>query len=268
MTADNLLGVIMAKLGEAGYKVTNSAYYDRMYSAYQRGDQQGAEAIREYLTLGKGVDESQIDSNMRTMTRKGNLFPALEANKAAEIAKAIKELQGYGSEVKDIKSAITKEMKPKYLAADAAGKVKIRDAIQKAYRAMGLTAADADKVINGWKKEKGEEKSSANVSTVISELYKQTEGKAYGLGNIDLNHRKVAHNPDGSISTELSFTVGYDDKIYLLPSVIDGKVVSDEEAIKHFEKTGEHLGIFTNDKEADEYAEKLHLRQEWYYTGK
>lgn len=154
MTADNLLGVIMAKLGEAGYKVTNSAYYDRMYSAYQRGDQQGAEAIREYLTLGKGVDESQIDSNMRTMTRKGNLFPALEANKAAEIAAAIKDLQKFGAEVKDIKSAITKEMKPKYLAADAAGKVKIRDAIQKAYKAMGLTAEDADKVINGWKEDK------------------------------------------------------------------------------------------------------------------
>lgn len=153
MTADNLIGVISAKLGEAGYKVTNSAYYDRMYNAIQSGNKQEAEAIREYLTLGKGVKEETIDSNMRTMTRNGNLFPALEANKAAEIAKAIKELQEYGSEVKDIKSAITKEMKQKYLAADSAGKVKIRDAIQKAYRAMGLTAEDADKVINGWKDE-------------------------------------------------------------------------------------------------------------------
>lgn len=153
MTADNLIGVISAKLGEAGYKVTNSAYYDRMYSAIQEGNKQEADAIREYLTLGKGVKEETIDSNMRTMTRNGNLFPALEANKAAEIAEAIKELQGFGAEVKDIKSSITKEMKPKYLEADAAGRVKIRDAIQKAYKAMGLTAADADKVINGWKKE-------------------------------------------------------------------------------------------------------------------
>ena len=97
------------------------------------------------------------------------------------------------------------------------------------------------------------------------ELYTYTDGELYGPGNIDLNHRKVVHNPDGSLSTERSLTVGYDDGIYLIPTIINGKVVSDEEAIEHFEKTNEYLGFFDDEQEANNYAMILHNRQDWYY---
>ena len=88
----------------------------------------------------------------------------------------------------------------------------------------------------------------------------------YGKGNIDLNRRQVVHNRDGSISTERSFSANFDGKEVLLPTVINGKVVSERQAINHYLKTGEHLGEFDTPEEADEYAEKLHNRQDWYYN--
>jgi len=86
-----------------------------------------------------------------------------------------------------------------------------------------------------------------------------------GRGNIDLNNRQVVVNIDGSISTERSFSVEFDGYETLLPLVVDGKVVSEEEAIEHYLATGEHLGKFNSVKEAELYAELLHLRQEQYY---
>jgi hypothetical protein len=90
----------------------------------------------------------------------------------------------------------------------------------------------------------------------------------YGKGNIDLNNRRVVKNKDGSISTERSFSF-YDEntgKEVLITQVVNGKVVSEDEAIDHYYKTGEHLGRFDTPDEADEYAERLHKRQDWYYN--
>lgn len=86
-----------------------------------------------------------------------------------------------------------------------------------------------------------------------------------GKGNIDLNNRAVVVNADGSISTEKSFSAEFDGYEVLLPTVVDGVVVSEEEAIEHFLATGEHLGKFSSIEEAELYAELLHLRQEERY---
>lgn len=87
----------------------------------------------------------------------------------------------------------------------------------------------------------------------------------YGAGNVDLDNRVIVENEDGSFSTELSITVNIDSWEVLLPTIIDGKIVSDNEAVEHFFKTGEYLGIFASTEEADEYAMWLHVRQENYY---
>lgn len=227
MTADNLLGVIVAKLGEAGYKTTNKAYYGRMFDAMQRGDQEAADEIREYLQLAKNVKDEAIESGLRsqakenlapaessqwmidndlmdstgtitTQYKKGDitadeamklykaadpklsdddiwwkidqadyyketgetktgyyyrLGPALETNRSEQINAVIKDLLKHGRTKEQVKQQINTELKQKYLEADNSGRVRIRDEMQKAYKAAGYTVDDANKQIEKWKKD-------------------------------------------------------------------------------------------------------------------
>jgi TP901 family phage tail tape measure protein len=96
-----------------------------------------------------------------------------------------------------------------------------------------------------------------------------TVGKPKGLiepGNIDLLHRKVARNKDGSISTVKSFSIGTDKGETLIPQVVGGKVVSKEAAIKRFQRTGENLGTFSSIAAANAYAKVLHNEQAKFYA--
>jgi hypothetical protein len=81
-------------------------------------------------------------------------------------------------------------------------------------------------------------------------------------GTIDIDNRPAVNNPDGSVSTEHSISIGTHRGEALIPTVVDGKKVTDEEAIQHFFKTDEHLGIFEDAAAATAYAKKLHKRQE------
>lgn len=87
-------------------------------------------------------------------------------------------------------------------------------------------------------------------------------------GNIDLSKRPIAHNPDGSYSTVRSISVDQDGHSYLIPTVVGGKVVSNDQAIQHFNQTGENLGQFDNWQNADKYAETLHNEQAAAYDKK
>jgi len=94
--------------------------------------------------------------------------------------------------------------------------------------------------------------------------------KSAGLvesGNINLTKRPVVTNKDGSISTvrSISFKPMNENVEVLIPTVVNGKIVSDNEAIAHYKKTGEHLGKFKTTEAADAYAKKLHEEQDRMY---
>ncbi len=76
-------------------------------------------------------------------------------------------------------------------------------------------------------------------------------------GNLPMGIRQQVKNPDGSISTVRTISIGTDQGEVVIPTVIGGRVVSDEEAIRHFEQTGENFGIFRTIQDASTFAKEL-----------
>lgn len=88
-------------------------------------------------------------------------------------------------------------------------------------------------------------------------------------GNIDIHNRPVVKNPDGSISTVRSMSTNIDGREVLIPTVSDdGRIMSDDEAIDNFMRTGKHLGMFDNPDDATSYAESLHNEQANEYLSR
>src|SRR5262245_55981232 len=92
------------------------------------------------------------------------------------------------------------------------------------------------------------------------------EGPFRGMlepGNIDLAKRPMALTPEGDVATVRSRSFQFDDgREVLLPTVSPGgKLLSDKEAIELYKRTGQHLGIFDNADDADQYAQALHESQ-------
>lgn len=78
-------------------------------------------------------------------------------------------------------------------------------------------------------------------------------------GNIpNLFNRPQIKNPSGDVSTTKSMSFqGVDGKEVLIPTIINGKQLTDEEAKSHYRITGEHLGKFDSPEAADAYAVAL-----------
>lgn len=87
-------------------------------------------------------------------------------------------------------------------------------------------------------------------------------------GNIDLFSRPIVRNDDGSISTVRSMSFGADEGEVLVPLVSDdGRIMTEDEAIDQYMRTGRHLGIFADPRSATSYAKQLHDQQERYYRN-
>lgn len=85
-------------------------------------------------------------------------------------------------------------------------------------------------------------------------------------GNIELNSRPVVRNADGSISTVRSMSFEEDGQEVLVPTVSDdGRILSEDEAIDLYRRTGRHLGKFSSPAAATRYAERLHDDQARLY---
>jgi hypothetical protein len=82
-------------------------------------------------------------------------------------------------------------------------------------------------------------------------------------GNIDLENRPKVYDKNGNYETVKTMTIEQDGKTVLIPQIVNGKLLSKKEAIEHYKDTQEHLGIFKNEKEADEYDKQLHIRHGW-----
>ena len=82
-------------------------------------------------------------------------------------------------------------------------------------------------------------------------------------GNIDLTNRPKVKGPDGTVSTVRSISINVDGVEILIPTVSDaGQLLSNQEAIDQFLRTGAHLGKFLDAQAATNYAEALHRQQE------
>lgn len=86
-------------------------------------------------------------------------------------------------------------------------------------------------------------------------------------GNINIMNRPIVQNPDGSSSTVRSMSIGTDAGEVLIPTVSNGadglppRVMSNDDAIKYYQQTGEHLGVFDTPENATAYAQALHQQQ-------
>jgi hypothetical protein len=86
------------------------------------------------------------------------------------------------------------------------------------------------------------------------EMKYQKGGSMKGTRYIPQGEYPTYKNEDGSYSNEVS--VGFSDQngSWLIPSFFDGQHHDTETAIKRFYKTGEHLGRFANDADAEKGA--------------
>ena len=77
-------------------------------------------------------------------------------------------------------------------------------------------------------------------------------------GNIDLYNRPSVPAPEGGRSTVRTIGIEEDGREVNIPTVVGSRVVSDDEAVAEYRRTGKHLGKYPTRKLAASMARKLH----------
>lgn len=110
---------------------------------------------------------------------------------------------------------------------------------------------------------KDRERGGPEIPTLASKFL--VAGSFPGLvepGNIDLTNRPDVANADGSHSSVRSMSFEENGQEVLVPTVSeDGRIMTDDEAIEQYRRTGRNLGKFATPDAATDYAEKLHEQQ-------
>lgn len=87
-------------------------------------------------------------------------------------------------------------------------------------------------------------------------------------GTIDLTKRPTVRNADGSISTVRSIGINDGGREMLIPTVSpDGAVLSNDDAVRLYRMSGQHLGEFDSPSASDAYAQQLHEDQARMYRA-
>jgi hypothetical protein len=85
-------------------------------------------------------------------------------------------------------------------------------------------------------------------------------------GNINLNQRPIVHNPDGSFSTVRSMSFEENGQQVLVPTIDpQGKQMNVQESIDLYHRTGQHLGKFATEAQADSASAAISARQDRHF---
>ena len=85
---------------------------------------------------------------------------------------------------------------------------------------------------------------------------------------LDPSTQPAVLGPDGKISTVRTIGVNIDGRDVNIPTVgVDGTIMSNDEAIDEYKKTGKHLGIYDSQERADQAAEAYHKIEQMQITN-